>query len=131
MDQIIYHLRNINKITGDIYQLLRNIRMALKYLNEEMIKKLITSSQKERGDFIAAYRALNGLENIDREDLFVWDDRTTRGHKKKLKRTTCKRDIKECSRETLNKLDAEVINVRNIHDFKSKLDNNRFGDGTS
>ena len=31
--------------------------------------------------------------------------------------------------EAWNKLDAEVINARNIHDFKSKLDN-RFGDGT-
>ena len=31
-----------NKITGDAYQLLRNIRMAFKYLDEEMNKKLIT-----------------------------------------------------------------------------------------
>ena len=30
--------------------------------------------------------------------------------------------------EAWNKLDAEVINARNIHDFKSKLDNSRFGD---
>ena len=33
----------INKIIGDTYQLLRNIRMAFKYLDEEMINKLITS----------------------------------------------------------------------------------------
>ena len=33
----------INEITGYIYQLLRNIRMAFKYLDEEMIKKLVTS----------------------------------------------------------------------------------------
>ena len=32
--------------------------------------------------------------------------------------------------EAWNKLDADVINVRNSHDFKSKLDNSRFGDGT-
>ena len=30
--------------------------------------------------------------------------------------------------EAWNKLDAEMINARNIHDFKSKLDNSRFGD---
>ena len=29
-----------------------------------------------------------------------------------------------------NKLNAEVINARNIHDFKTKLDNSRYGDGT-
>ena len=32
--------------------------------------------------------------------------------------------------EAWNKLDAEVINARNINDFKSKLDNSRFGDRT-
>ena len=32
--------------------------------------------------------------------------------------------------ETWYKLDAKVINARNIHDFKSKLDNSRFRDGT-
>ena len=65
----------------------------------------------------------------------MWDDKTTRGHKKKLKRKTCKIDIKKYSfpyRSIVawNKLDAEVINARNIHEFKSKLDNSRFGDGT-
>ena len=32
--------------------------------------------------------------------------------------------------EAWNKLDAEVINAINIHDFKSKLDNSRSADGT-
>ena len=32
--------------------------------------------------------------------------------------------------EIWNKLDAEVINARNIYGFKSKLDNSRFGDET-
>ena len=35
--------KHINKITGDTYQLLRNIRTAFKYLDEEMFNKLITS----------------------------------------------------------------------------------------
>ena len=35
--------KHINKITGDTYHLLRNIRMAFKYLDEEVINKLITS----------------------------------------------------------------------------------------
>ena len=32
--------------------------------------------------------------------------------------------------EAWNKLVAEVINARNFHYFKSKLDNSRFGDRT-
>ena len=164
--------KHINKITGDsTYQLLRNIRMAFKYLDEEMINKLITSllqpkleytaviwsphkkdlknleriqrattkmapslrdlpyeerisrlklptleKRRERGDFIAVYRVSKYLEKIDRNDLFVWDDRTTRGQKKKLKRTTCKRDIEIYSFpnrniEASNKLHVEVINA--------------------
>ena len=47
---------------------------------------------RERGDFIAMYRASKDLEKIDKE-LFVWDDRYT-GHKKKLYRTKCKTDMK-------------------------------------
>ena len=34
------------------------------------------------------------------------------------------------STEVWNKLDAEIINARNIDYFKSKLDKGRFGDGT-
>ena len=34
--------KHINIITGETYQLLRNIRMAFKYLDEEMIKKFIS-----------------------------------------------------------------------------------------
>ena len=40
--EIICHLRNILILTGDTYQQLRNTRMAFKYLDEEMINKLIT-----------------------------------------------------------------------------------------
>ena len=32
--------------------------------------------RRERGDFIAVYRTSKGLEKFDRNDLFVWDNRT-------------------------------------------------------
>ena len=65
----------------------------------------------------------------------AWEDRNTKEYGKKLKRTTCKRNIRTYSFpyrsiEVWSKHDAEVINARNIHDFKSKLDDRRFGDGT-
>ena len=53
--------------------------------------------RRERGDFMAVYRASKDLKKIDRDDLLVWDDRTTKGHKKKLIRTTSKRNIKKYS----------------------------------
>ena len=62
---------------------------------EERIVKLklpTLEKRRERRDFIAVYRASKGLKKINRDNMFVWDDRTTRGHEKKLKKTTCKSD---------------------------------------
>ena len=105
-------------------------------LYEKSLSRLNQSLEKrrERGDFIAVYRASKDLERIDTEDLFVWNDRNTRGHEKKLKRTICMRQKNYSFPyriiEAWNKLDAELINARIIHDFKSELDNSIFGDGT-
>ena len=45
--------KHINKITGDTYQLLRSIRMTFKYLDEEMINKLITSLIQPKLEYAA------------------------------------------------------------------------------
>ena len=72
---IIYDLspeKHINKITGDTYQLLRNIRMAFKYLGEEMINKLITSLIPPKLEYVAVIwsphkkKDLKKLERIER-----------------------------------------------------------------
>ncbi|MPC29355.1 hypothetical protein E2C01_022583 [Portunus trituberculatus] len=49
-------------------------------------KYQVLEQRRERGDLIAAYRAMKGLEKLDREDLLIWDTSDTRGHGKKLKR---------------------------------------------
>ena len=49
----------------------------------------------ERGDLVAVYRVMKGLEKLDREDLLIWDTRDTRGHGKKLKKKICSRDTCE------------------------------------
>ena len=50
----------------------------------------------------------------------MWDDRNTR------------EETEDCMQEIhkIIQLDAEVIDATNIHDFKSKLDNSKFGDET-
>ena len=48
---------------------------------EERLSRLrlpTLEKRRERGDFKAVYRASKDLEEIDRDDLFVWDNRTTR-----------------------------------------------------
>ena len=43
--------------------------------------------RKERGDLIAVYKTMNGMDKLDRNALFVWDTRNTRRHGKRLKKT--------------------------------------------
>ena len=45
--------KHIYKITGDTYQVLRNIRMAFKYLDEEVINKQITSLIQQKLEYAA------------------------------------------------------------------------------
>ena len=54
--QIIINLspeKHVNKITGDTCQLLKNIRIAFKYLDEEMINKLIASLIRPKLEYAA------------------------------------------------------------------------------
>ena len=59
--------------------------------------KLPTIERRERGDLIAVYRASEDLEKIENEDLYAWDLRNTRGYGKKMKKTTCRKDIRKYS----------------------------------
>lgn len=103
----------------------------LEILNLQTLKE-----RRERGDLIAVFRAMKGLEKVDREDLFVWDRSATRGHGKKLKKSRCLRDIKKYSFpyrtvDAWNGLKPEIVQAKSIHEFKMKLDNIRYGDRTA
>ena len=182
--------KHINRIVGETYNLVRNIKVAFRYLDEEMIKKLIvtmirpkleyaaiiwspctkmnikkieriqrsatklvpslqnlshkkrlkrlnlqTMEQRRERDLIAVYRLMNGMEKVDNQDLVTWDKRDTRGYGKKIKKATCRMNIKKYSFpyrivETWNSLERDVVNARSIHDLRDKLDNSRYRDGT-
>ena len=184
--------KHVNNIVGTTYELLRKIKRAFTYMDEEMMKKLIEymirprleyaatiwsphskkdirkieriqraatkmvpsiqdlpyedrlkrlglptlQQRRERGDLIAIYRVSKGKDRVDNEYLFMWDSRDTRGHSMKLKKTACRRDVKKHSFpnrsiEIWNNLDETVVQARNIHEFKVKLDACRYGDRTA
>ena len=78
----IKEIERIQRAATNIALNLRNL------LYEERLSRLklpTLEKRREREDLITVYRASKSLENIDREDLFVWDNRTTRGHENKLK----------------------------------------------
>ena len=91
--------------------------------------------RRERGDLIAVYRAMNELGKFDNDELIIWDNRVTRGHGRKLKKSSTRRDVKKYSFlqqcvEEWNALDENVVEAKTMHKFKERLDNCRYGDGT-
>lgn len=183
--------KQINKIIGETYNLLRSIKVAFAYMDEEMVKKILITmirprleyaailwspstkknirkleriqrattklapelseltceerlsklelptleQRRERGDLLTIYRIMKNMEILDREDLLIWDTRNTRGHGKKLKKDNYRRDVKRNSFphrvvDVWNNLDEKIVCAKTIHEFKTNLDNMRYGDGT-
>ncbi len=64
--------KHINRITGETYNLLRIIKAAFTYLDEEMVKKLITSMIRPRLEYAALVwsprlkKKIRKLERIQR-----------------------------------------------------------------
>ncbi len=66
----------------------------------------------------------------------VRDRSETRGNSKKLKKRVCRRDVKKYSFPyrsitTWNGLDGETLCAKTVHEFRAKLDNKHYGDGTA
>ena len=56
--------KHINIITGDTYQLMRNIKMAFKYLDEEMINKLIVLLIQPKLEYAAVIWSKHKMKDI-------------------------------------------------------------------
>ena len=61
--------KHINRITGDTHQLLGNIRMAFKYLDEVMITKLITSLIRPRLEYAAVIWSPHKMKDIKKLEI--------------------------------------------------------------
>ena len=182
--------KHIDKITSEVTNMLRRIKMAFSYMDMDMMKILINNmirprmeyaavvwsphtkknirklervqraatkmvpelsglsyeerlrkleiptleKRRERGDLIGIYRMVNGLEEVE-EGFLTLETGRTRGHRKRLKKENCRRDIKKYSFphrivDTWNGLSEDIINAVNVHSFKAKLDETRYKDGT-
>ena len=94
--------------------------------------------RRERGDLITMYKIVNQIEKIDKQDLVLLkevDNRRTRGHSKRIRKSQCLRDIKKYSFphrtvDIWNGLKEEIVTAANVHKFKEMLDKYRYGDRT-
>ena len=106
---------------------------------EERLERLrlpTLSRRRQRGDMIEMFKIVKGMEKLDREDLISRDEGITRGHRFKLKKTRCLKDVKKDSFpyrciDVWNGLDEEVVDAANVHTFKSRYDKCCYGDGTT
>ncbi len=65
---------------------------------EERLQRLNLTSlehRRGRGDLIAVYRVMNGLEKLSRDELVMGKERSLRGNGRRLRKGTCSRDIKK------------------------------------
>merc|ERR1711980_84472 len=100
---------------------------------EERLEKLeITTleERRERGDAINMYRCLTRKQFIDKEDFVKLAEGRTRGRKLEIQKTKGKKDVKKYSFlnrvvEIWNKLLPEVVEAKNIGDFKNKYDKHK------
>ena len=109
---------------------------------EERLKAMdlpTLEQRRERGDLIQVYKLINGIDQVDNENLILREEddiRSTRSHSKKLRKGRCLRDVKKFSFpqrcvETWNSLSEEVVSATSVHNFKEKLDKCRYGDGAT
>lgn len=72
------------------------------------------------------YRVMKEMEIINRDDLFVWNARETRGHRKKFMKTRCLKDMNKhrflhrCA-DDCNDLN-KIVKAKCIHESKIRLD---------
>ena len=185
--------KHVNKLFGETYRLLQNIRVAFHYLDKEMMSKIIKTlirprleyaaivwsphrkkdirkleriqriatkmvpelsnmsyearlkeldlptleERRERGDLIALYKFTSGIDELDRSDLVVTEERRElRGHSKKLRKGTCLKDVKKYSFpyrsvNVWNALSKDTVEASSVHQMKERLDKSRSGDGTA
>ena len=104
---------------------------------EERLKEMALTtleSRRERGDLINVYKMVHGMDKSGM-DLIKLDTRVSRGHGKKLKKESCRRDRKKYSFphrtvDVWNGLEEDIVNADSVHCFKAGLDKIRYQGGT-
>ena len=85
-------------------------------------------TRRDRGDMIEVYKIINRLDNVNEEIFFKRSSESrTRGHNFKLAKSNCRTDIRKFSFghrviDELNTLPWEVVNSKNLNQFKARID---------
>ena len=84
-------------------------------------------SRRERGDMITVYKYVKGLDIVNCDQFFDRRGTRTRGHNMRFKKKEARRDVRKHFFsvrvvDKWNALSSEVVEARNIHNFKARYD---------
>ena len=130
------HINKLERVQRMATKMIPDLRELTYAERLEKLQLPTLYERRERGDQIAMFRNVKGLEKLDRQDLFVLDDGRTRGHEYKLRKSRCLNDHKKFSFPNRsiniwNDLEEEVVNAKSINMFKNRLDSSRYGGRTT
>ncbi|XP_069169369.1 uncharacterized protein [Procambarus clarkii] len=91
--------------------------------------------RRKRGDMITTYKIVTGIDKIDREDFLRPGISRTRGHRFKLAKHRCRRNIRKFTFanrvvDGWNKLSEKVVEAKTVSSFKALYDKECWEDGT-
>ena len=93
-------------------------------------------ARRTRGALITLYKCATGIIDIDKQDFIQFNNRSTRGHSKKIQKKRGDKDAKKYSFpnrfiDPWNNLPEQIVNAKNIHQFKKLYDEMTQADGTT
>jgi ribonuclease P/MRP protein subunit RPP40 len=97
---------------------------------EERLKFLdmtTLETRRVRGGLIEVFKIMKGLENVNKEQIFIMDKGCTRGHELKLFKPSCRLDCRKYAFSNRiinmwNSLTSNIIACNTVYSFKHKID---------
>ena len=76
---------------------------------------------------IQTFKIIKGFDRIPADKIFKFSNPVTRGHNFKLKKQSCRRDVRKCFFANRvvndwNSLPSNVVNAEAVNQFKDRLD---------
>ena len=126
-----YMKKNINLLEGVQRRATKLVKgyQTIEYSDRLKLLGLTTlETRRMRGDLIQTYKILTGKDKLERDFFFKLANNTvTRGHNLKLKKSNCRLDIRKYSFsyrvvDEWNRLPSEIVNSKNLDQFKQRID---------
>ena len=121
------HVRKLERVQRHATKMVPELRELSYRERLERLEIPSLQSRRERGDMITVYKYVKGLDIVNCDQFFDRRGTRTRGHNMRFKKKEARRDVRKHFFsvrvvEKWNALSSEVVEARNIHNFKARYD---------